>query len=127
MKPAALDYLETARRDLHDARQIVQINLFKVAARSAYYAAFHAAEALIFERTGRSVKTHRGVRIEFVRLTNGLVPPTQDMADFLAKSYRYKELSDYSTDRTRTVSEADARDLIERGSDFVRWEENLLE
>jgi hypothetical protein len=57
------------REDLSDARQIAEIKHAKVAARSACYAAFHAAEALIFERTGKAVKTHRGVRIEFARLT----------------------------------------------------------
>jgi uncharacterized protein (UPF0332 family) len=69
MKPEAWDYLATARQDLSEARQIIAIALAKVAARSAYYAAFHAAEAFIFEKTGRIAKTHRGVRTEFARLT----------------------------------------------------------
>ena len=39
-----------------------------VAAREAYYAAFHAAEAYIFEHTGKVATTHRGVRNEFTWL-----------------------------------------------------------
>jgi uncharacterized protein (UPF0332 family) len=65
VKPETTDYLAKARKGLGEARQIIQIGLANAAARSTYYAAFHAAEALIFERTGRVVKTHKGVRSEF--------------------------------------------------------------
>jgi uncharacterized protein (UPF0332 family) len=41
--PEATDYLSKARDDLNDARKVAAIGLAKVAARSAYYAAFHAA------------------------------------------------------------------------------------
>ena len=59
MKPEIADYLAKARKDLREAREIIQIGLADVAARSAYYAAFPAAEALIFERTGSVAKTHK--------------------------------------------------------------------
>ena len=36
-------------------------NCLTTAGRNAYLAAFHAARALIFERTGKVAKTHRGV------------------------------------------------------------------
>ena len=49
MTPEAADYLNKARDDLNDARKIAAIGLAKVAARIAYYAAFHAAEAFIVE------------------------------------------------------------------------------
>jgi hypothetical protein len=42
MKAEAANYLSRAREDLSDARQIAGIGLAKVAARSAYYAAFTA-------------------------------------------------------------------------------------
>jgi hypothetical protein len=38
-----------------------------IAALEAYLAVFHAAEANIFEHTGKVAKTHRGVRSEFTR------------------------------------------------------------
>ncbi len=62
MTPEAKNYLIKARDDLNDARKIVAIGLTTVAARTAYYAAFHAAEAFIIESTGKVVKTHSGVR-----------------------------------------------------------------
>ena len=68
MTPEAASYLAKPREDIGEARQIAGIGLAKVAARSAYYAAFHAAEALIVEKTGRVAKSHSGVRSEFARL-----------------------------------------------------------
>ena len=68
MTPEAANYLAKAREDLSDARQIAGIGLATVAARSAYYAAFHAAEALIVEKIGKIAKSHSGVRTEFARL-----------------------------------------------------------
>lgn len=49
MTPEAENYLIKARDDLKDARKIVAIGLSTVAARTAYYAAFHAAEAFIID------------------------------------------------------------------------------
>jgi uncharacterized protein (UPF0332 family) len=54
MRPESADYLRKAKQCLRDAEKIAQISLYGVAAREAYLAAFHAAEALIFERTGEN-------------------------------------------------------------------------
>jgi uncharacterized protein (UPF0332 family) len=51
--PEAKDYLDRAFDDLDDARKIVAIHLAKIAARSAYLAAFRAAHALMVARTDR--------------------------------------------------------------------------
>jgi uncharacterized protein (UPF0332 family) len=69
MKAEAADYLTKARATLADARRIAAVLLPHVAAREAYLAVFHAAQAYIFERTGKVAKTHRGVRSEFTRLS----------------------------------------------------------
>jgi uncharacterized protein (UPF0332 family) len=53
LTPQARAYLDKARNDLEDAAKIAAIGLAQAAARSAYYAAFHAAEALIAERSGK--------------------------------------------------------------------------
>jgi uncharacterized protein (UPF0332 family) len=68
MKAETADYLTKARATLADAQQIAVLPLPHVAAREAYYAAYHAAEAYIFEQTGKVATTHRGVRGEFGRL-----------------------------------------------------------
>ena len=51
--------------DLADARQIAALPLPHIASGEAYLAVFHAAQAYIFEPTGKVAKTHRGVRSEF--------------------------------------------------------------
>ncbi|HEV3247646.1 MAG TPA: HEPN domain-containing protein [Beijerinckiaceae bacterium] len=95
MTPEAESYLDKAREDLLDARKIAGIRLAKVAARSAYYAAFHAAEAFIVGRTGKIAKTHSGVRTEFARLLRETPDSGRTLLRFLAQAYKYKELGDY--------------------------------
>ena len=126
MKPEAWDYLATARQDLSEARQIIAIALAKVAARSAYYAAFHAAEAFIFEKTGRIAKTHRGVRTEFARLTKDDPRIAKTMSEFLAKAYRYKEIGDYGVDPDAIITMAQAEAAIAGATDFVDCIEAVL-
>lgn len=82
-------------------------------------AAFHAAEALIIERTGRSAKTHRGVHSEFSRLTKAGTDGDRHIWRVLPDGYRYKEMADYSTDPSATVSEAAGRDMIDAAARFV--------
>jgi uncharacterized protein (UPF0332 family) len=47
--PEVEDYLARAGQFLREASQIAEIGLASAAARSAYYAAFHAAEAYILQ------------------------------------------------------------------------------
>jgi len=68
VKSEAHRYLDKARQSLAHARAILAIELGEEAGRAAYLGAFHAAQALIFERTNRAAKTHRGVHGQFLRL-----------------------------------------------------------
>jgi uncharacterized protein (UPF0332 family) len=56
---------------LADAKKLADLGFVKLAARCGYYAAFHAAEAYVFERTKKAAKTHSGVRTELARLPEG--------------------------------------------------------
>ena len=58
MTPEAERYLEKAEQCLSNARAVLGINLTNDAGRNAYLTAFHAAQALIFERTGKISKSH---------------------------------------------------------------------
>jgi len=69
LTPEAADHLQKARTCLDRARVILEADVPDVAAREAYLAAFHAAQALVVERTRREAKTHKGVHTEFARLT----------------------------------------------------------
>ena len=58
MTPEVGDYLGKARQALSEARAVMAIDLTEAAGRAAYLAMFHAAQALIFDRTGSIAKTH---------------------------------------------------------------------
>ena len=62
MKEAAAAYLAKARQALDKARRVFAIGLYDEAGRHAYYAAFHAAQALLFQRTDKVYATHQGVK-----------------------------------------------------------------
>ena len=69
MTPEAEEHLDKAREALIKARGLLDVMHYSdEAARAAYLAGFHAAQALISERTGRIAKSHSGVRSAFARL-----------------------------------------------------------
>ena len=119
MTPQAEASLVRARRDIDEARLIASLGLHGQAARSAYYAAFHAAEALIVERTGRIAKTHRGVHATFSRVTMDGDPGDRELWRTLPDAYRYKELADYSIDPDAIVRDTAAATLIDDATRFV--------
>jgi uncharacterized protein (UPF0332 family) len=68
VRPETGRYLDKVRQSLAHARAILAIELGEDAASAAYLGAVHAAQALIFGRTNRAAKTHRGVHGQFLRL-----------------------------------------------------------
>jgi len=124
--PEAAEYLERAREDLADARKIAAIGLARVAARSAYYAAFHAAEALIIHHSGKVAKTHSGVRAELARLLKDQAGPDRDMLAYLARNYAYKQIGDYAVGRDASVTPKQANDAIEGADRFIERVAALL-
>jgi uncharacterized protein (UPF0332 family) len=69
VKPETGHFLAKARRLLGEADGMQAMHYNDAAGRTAYLAGFHAAQALIFERTGKAAKTHNGVHTEFQRLS----------------------------------------------------------
>lgn len=108
-----------ARADLDDARKIAALPIARVAARLAYSAAFHAAEAFIAARTGRIAKTHAGVRSEFNRLIKGEVGDPRDLGRVLKDGYRFKEMVDYWVDPENVISDQDAAAMITAAQRFI--------
>jgi uncharacterized protein (UPF0332 family) len=80
-------FLAKARRLLGEAEGMLSMRYNDAAGRTAYLAGFHAAQALISERTGRGVKTHSGVRTEFHRLIRGDTRFDDTLRDFLGATY----------------------------------------
>ena len=119
MKPETADFLNKAQRCLSGAETIAAAGLADVAAREAYLAAFHAAQAYIFERTGKAAKTHRGVRGQFSRLAQE-ASIEREFLTFLAKGYEFKTIADYGIGPAMdAISPDDATSAIDTAGRFI--------
>jgi uncharacterized protein (UPF0332 family) len=124
--PEAARYLDKARQCLRDAvvyRPLVP----RIAAREAYLAAFHAAEALLHDRTGKVAKTHRGLRAQFARIAKDEPRIDQSVSEFLARAYELKSLADYGTGTEANISLATASVAVETATRFVDCVASLIE
>ena len=119
MRPETELFLAKARNDLADARTVASIGLASIAARSAYFVAFHAAEAYIFERSGKVAKTHSGVRSEFARLARASSGIGKPVSAFLGEAYKFKEISDYGLDQRESVTIEEANAAIVNAELFL--------
>jgi uncharacterized protein (UPF0332 family) len=89
------------------------------AGREAYLAGYHAAQALISERTDRTIKTHRGVNTEFHRLVRGDARVDDKLRSFLSFAYNLKTIADYQTGPGSKVSPEVAVEAIAAARRFV--------
>lgn len=119
MRPEAGRFLEKARECLAHARAILAIELGEDAGRAAYLAAFHAAQALIFERTGRVAKTHRGVHGQFLKLVADEPRIDAELRRFLSEGYKLKATADYEIGPSAIVPLEQAATAIEAASRFI--------
>ena len=119
MKPLVATYLAKARRSLKEARAIAGLELSEPAGRAAYVAAFNAAQAYIFNCTGKIAKTHSGVRSEFARLVKDDPRMDRTLPTFLARAYNLKSVADYAVEPEIGVSLAEANEAIKLAAAFV--------
>lgn len=127
MKPETQAYLDKARQALVHARAILAIELGEDAGRAAYLAVLHAAQALIFERTGRVAKTHRGVHGQFLGLVAGEPDVDIELRRFLSEGYRLKAIADYEVGPEAVVPIQEAATAIETAARFVDTVGELLD
>ena len=125
MTPEAVRYLDKAEKCISNAKASLTINLTNDAGRSAYLAAFHAAQALIFERTGKITKTHKGVHTEFARLAAG-APEFGKLPAFLLRAYNLKAVADYETGPDSEIPPQRAVTAAEDADRFVAIIRNAL-
>jgi uncharacterized protein (UPF0332 family)/predicted nucleotidyltransferase len=126
MSPEAALYMAKAHRLLGQAQANFDMDIPEQAGRIAYAAAFNAAQALIFERGGRVVKTHEGVRARFGLLTKNEQSIDSALRSFLENGFELKRIADYFEIGDRDVSSEEARDAISTATHFVDRVEALL-
>ena len=123
MKPQATSFLSAADRAIANRHTVLTVNIPDQAARLAYYAQFYAAQALIFERTGKIAKTHKGVAAQFHLLATAETLLTPSLAAELSAAYYFKDAADYNASAALAITPDQARDAIavaERFVDVVR-------
>jgi uncharacterized protein (UPF0332 family) len=124
--PEAERFLGKSRRCLENARAILAIGLGEEAGRGAYLAGFHAAQALIFERTGKAAKTHQGVQTRFLQLVKNNPDVPAELLPFLSRTYNLKSAADYETGPDAIVPVEHAAKAIEMAERFISVIEQLL-
>ena len=96
MKPEAAEHLDRTGEYLTKARNHLDVLHYNdEAGRAAYLAALHAAQALIFERTGQLASSHGGVNSQFNLLTRGDPRIDVELRRFLPHAYDLKAVADY--------------------------------
>ena len=126
MSPEAALYMAKARRLLSQAQANFDMDIPEQAGRIAYAAAFNAAQALIFERGGRAVKTHRGVKSRFGQLTRDEPSIDAGLRDFLEVGFKLKRVADYFEIGDEPVSPEQAEAAIATATRFIEAVAALL-
>ena len=119
MKPETVLFFENARNMLARGRRMLEADLYEDVGRAAYLAAYHAAQALIFEREQRTLKTHGGVQSEFARLIKDEQIVPADLRGFVSRAYAFKTIADYDPLTALAPTEEDATTAMETAAHFV--------
>jgi len=126
MSPEAAFFIVQARESLRRAQGNLAMDFAEEAGRLGYMGALHAARALIFERSGRVVKTHRGVRSGFGQLTKDEPSIDAGLRSFLQDGFELKRKADYFEIGDEPVSTEQARDAVTTATRFVEAVGSLL-
>mgnify|MGYP000993132173 CR=1 FL=1 len=125
MKAEAAAFLDKARECLAKAEDMLA-RWPDEAGRMSYMAAFHAAQALLLETTGRVFKRHASVQGEFGRHVKDDPRFDGQLRAFLGRSYGLKAMADYETGPDSKVSPELAYQAVETAKRFVAETEKLL-
>ena len=126
MSPETERHLDKARQCLLYAHANLVAELANDAGRNAYLAEFHAAQALIFERTGKVAKTHAGVHAEFNRLAMEESQIDSKLRRILPQTYNLKAVADYETGPDSVIPPDRAAAAVESADRFVECIANIL-
>jgi uncharacterized protein (UPF0332 family) len=118
--PEAACFLFKARELLLRAQEMLE-DWPDEAGRACYLAAFHAAQALIFENTGRVAGPHAEVQAQFGRLVRK--DPTCDagLGLFLGRTYNLKVITDYEADPGAGIAPEYAALAVERSGQLIEF------
>ena len=126
MKEQTSAYLDKARELLDNADTVLATGLYEMAGRTAYLAGLHAAQALIFETSGRIYKSHGGLHGEFRRMVRNDPRVDDQIRTFLGRTYDLKAIADYETGPGSHISADKAREAVDSAHRFVECLTGLM-
>jgi uncharacterized protein (UPF0332 family) len=126
VKPETALFLEKSHELLERADTMMGVGLTDDAGRAAYLAGLHAAQAFIFETTGRVFKRHSGVQREFSRVVKDDPRVDTGLRALLSRTYQLKAIADYLTGPGSRVSAETAREAIQNARRLVKCVASLL-
>jgi len=120
VSPESQEHLDKAREYLTKSLTFLNVVGYPdEAGRAAYLAAFHAAQALISERTGRIARKHAGVRSQFNLLTKDDPRVDPQLRRFLSDGFNLKTVADYEVGPDAVISEQDAKAAIDKAARLI--------
>jgi len=126
VKPETARFADQARALLARAEVMLRAGLPEDAARTSYLANYHMAQALIYEKTERIMKTHRGVQSEFARITRNGPGVDKTLRGVLSRSYDFKAFADYFTGPITSISADEAADAVAASQRFITHLDSLI-
>jgi uncharacterized protein (UPF0332 family) len=106
---------------------MLTVELAEDAGRATYLAGYHAAEAFIFERTGRVTKTHKGAHSEFARLARYESAIDTELRRFLPRAYDLRAICDFGVGPESVVPMERAVSAVEEGRTVFGLHRRLAE
>ncbi len=127
MKPECAAYIDKARSQLSSARNLVRDGYANEAGRATYLATFNAAQAYIYDHTGKAAKTHAGVRSQFAQLSTLEPRIGADMTTFLSDAFNMKKVADYELGPDALLPMDRVMSAIAKATAFVERLSELLD
>lgn len=127
MTPEAAYLLAKGRESLADAQDFLKMKKSNPAGRAAYQAAFHVAQAYIFQKTNKIAKTHKGVHNRFYDLTKDDKRIDAKLAAFLPQAYNLKAIADYEYGPNSNIPLEKSSAAVETAKHFVACLEKMIE
>jgi uncharacterized protein (UPF0332 family) len=119
-------HLAKAHKLLARAQQLLRQHFPNDAARGAYLAAYHAAQAYIVDHAGRAAKTHSGAHTQFAQLAMHEVRVSEEFRSFLPKAFRLKAVVDYEFGDDAEIPVPRAEAAVETAGRFIALLNDIL-
>lgn len=126
MKSDAEAHLRRAREFLQDADVLLSRERYSRCASCAYYAMFHAAQAMLVNE-GLELHTHEAVKTKFGELfvkQKKAVSP--EFGRMLAKAHEFRLDADYAIDARGNIEPEVAKQQLENAGRFMNMAEAYL-